>query len=36
MRKVFCTLRYGALLGLLVLGILVMMARRKLTTGDVF
>ena len=36
MRKIFCTLRYGALLGLLVLGILVMMARRTLTTGDVF
>lgn len=30
MKKVFCSLRYGLLLGFLALGILVMMARRKL------
>ena len=30
MKKVFCTLRYLLLIGFLALGILMMMARRKL------
>lgn len=34
MKKVLCSLRYGLLLGFLVLGILVMMVRQKLGVGS--
>ena len=34
MRKVWCALRYLLLVGFLALGILLMMARRKLTAGQ--
>ena len=34
MKKVFCSLRYGLLLGFLALGILVMLARQKLGAGS--
>ena len=34
MKKLLCMLRYGALVGFLALGVLLMEIRRKVTTGN--